>query len=119
MRWLYIVLAALIGVADIWADAGSWNWILSGYAWDVALPILTYFFVQQVFDAEGGWWLALLVLVIHCAGEVAQLFLKGQTFDPWDFLAYGTGVVLALLLDRITPRRQAAETTHSAGSLDE
>jgi len=104
MRLLYIVLAALVGVAAIWGDAGSWSWFLSGYAWDIALPVLAYFFVQLAFDVEGGWELALLLFVINSAGEFVQLFLSKYTFDPWDFVAYAVGSLLALGLDRATGR---------------
>lgn len=107
MRWLYMFLAALVAVGKIWGDAGSWNWFLHGYAWDVALPILAYFFVTEVLDIEGGRLLALLTMIVNSAGEVAQRFLKTQTFDPWDFVAYAAGAAMALLLDTITPRKQA------------
>src|SRR5690606_10632044 len=97
-------LAALVGAARIWGDAGSWNWFLHGYAWDIALPVLAYFLVQQAFDVDGGWELALVTFAINSAGELAQPFLARYTFDPWDFLAYAIGALLALLLDTVTPR---------------
>jgi hypothetical protein len=118
MRWLYLVLASLVGVAKIWGDAGEWNWFLHGYAWDVALPVLTYFVVQEVFGFEGGWLLALLTLIVNSTGECLQLFLKSQTFDPWDFLAYAAGASIALLLDAITPRRPDA-ASHSDAAPDD
>jgi hypothetical protein len=115
LRCLYIGLAASIGAAAIWGDAGSWDWFLHGYAWDIALPVFAYFLVQQVCGADGGWELALLLFAICSAGELAQLILPRYTFDLWDLVAYALGSLLALVLDAITPSGRT-ETSESAGT---
>jgi hypothetical protein len=36
--------------------------------------------------------------------------LLGRIFSPWDIVAYGAGIVLALLLDQLTPRAENARS---------
>ncbi len=40
---------------------------------------------------------------------LAGALLLGRIFSPWDMLAYGVGIVLAVLLDRFAMRAFATE----------
>ena len=78
------------------------------YASDVLVPVAMYFVLCM---SEGNLrflrdWRAKAVLVFAAASstEVLQglgVPLLGQTFDPLDFVMFGVGVFVAVLLDRV------------------
>lgn len=79
------------------------------YASDVLIPIAAYFLLC-VNDARVPWLRSrrvkgIVVLAMASTAEILQgcgIPALGITFDPIDFLMYGAGVTIAMVLDRIT-----------------
>ena len=79
---------------------------VNGYLIDILLPFSLYFLISLVpltmlrpIVLRAG-----IPFVIGVSVEIAQFFglpVFGRTFDPLDFLAYGVGVFLAVLSDRL------------------
>jgi hypothetical protein len=78
-----------------------------GYFSDIIIPFGMYFLLcLNEFSIRflKDWWVkALLVFAVASLTEVMQLFgvpLLGLTFDPFDFVMFGVGVLLAAFIDR-------------------
>ena len=79
---------------------------VNGYLIDILLPFALYFLICLVdLRIFKHWWArATVPFLIGVKVEVAQYYglpIFGQTFDPLDLLAYGTGVTLAVLTDKL------------------
>jgi glycopeptide antibiotics resistance protein len=107
--------AVVVGVAVVVALAhfvtgsayrGPWPELVNGYLMDILVPFAFYFLLTL---PESPWlkpWLAKGLLVFGGAScvEIAQYAgvpIFGQTFDFLDFVTYGLGVALAVLLDTV------------------
>jgi len=107
--------AVVVGVAVVVALAhfvtgsayrGPWPELVNGYLMDILVPFAFYFLLTL---PESAWlkpWLVKGLLVFGAAScvEIAQYAgvpIFGQTFDPLDFVMYGLGVALAVLLDTL------------------
>ncbi len=77
--------------------------VVKGNASDVTIMLPEYFLWRLLTDNSVGC--AAFVFCGASTLEVMQgLGLRNGTFDPYDFIAYGVGVGLALGLDRLTMR---------------
>lgn len=84
--------------------AGPFRLFVNGYLIDIALPFGLYFLLAIQTHKFFKSWItkALIVFGIGVFVETAQYFgihILGETFDPLDYAAYGSGVVLATLFD--------------------
>ena len=85
---------------------GPFPGFVNGYLIDILLPFALYFLICLVdLRIFKHWWArATVPFLIGVKVEVAQYYglpIFGQTFDPLDLLAYGTGVTLAVLTDKL------------------
>ena len=92
--------------------AGPFPGFVNGYLLDILLPLGFYFLlcVPNIRPTVLRRWYARCILVFTAAtvAEVAQyqgFDVFGSTFDPLDIVMYGTGVIIAAILDtRVFPR---------------
>ena len=85
---------------------GPFPLFVNGYLIDILLPFGFYFLLcLNNFSFLDAWFVkGFLVFAAAAAVESAQysgLPIFGSTFDPWDFAAYGLGVLLATIVDTI------------------
>jgi hypothetical protein len=85
---------------------GPWPEFVNGYLLDILVPLAFYLLLVLPESPLLRPWSvkALLVFGAGACVEIAQYFgapILGRTFDPLDFAAYGLGVCLAILLDRL------------------
>ncbi len=85
---------------------GEWYNLYSGYFGDIQIPFAAYFLLsinETSIPFLRSWQVkAGAVFLIMTVSELAQYFgiyLFGVTFDPFDIVAYGVGVLLAALVD--------------------
>lgn len=86
-----------------------------GYASDILVPLGAYY-ILCLSEANLAFvrdWRAKAALVFGVASvaEICQglgVPVLGSTFDPWDFVMFALGVVLAVLLDRTALRTSDA-----------
>ena len=76
---------------------------LSGYLIDFILPFFLYFLftirlIQKKQKILAGLGILVLAFVIEYV-QSRETALFGSTYDPYDFFAYLTGVISAILLD--------------------
>ena len=107
--------AVVVGVAVVVALAhfvtgsayrGPWPELVNGYLMDILVPFAFYFLLTL---PESPWlkpWPVKGLLVFGAAScvEIAQYAgvpIFGQTFDPLDFVTYGLGVGLAVVMDTV------------------
>jgi hypothetical protein len=105
---------------------GSLFTIYYSYFSDVFIPFGMYFLLSlndvYIWILRDWRLKAILVVGVASSTEVMQAFgvhLLGETFDPLDFIMFGGGVLLAVivektLIDRLLPRR----TTRMGGPTD-
>lgn len=106
-----LIVAIMIPIALLHFITGSqyqgpFPTFVNGYLIDILLPFGFYFLLCLSDNGVLNSWIvkALLIFVACTAVEIAQYYgvpLLGQTFDPWDFVMYGFGVLLAVLCDTI------------------
>lgn len=80
----------------------------SSFFSDLLLPFGVYFLIAMNdwrYPVLHKWWVkALLTFSIPAFAEILQAFgiyALGSTFDPLDFLMYGIGVMMAVLLEKL------------------
>jgi hypothetical protein len=83
---------------------GPFPHFVNGYLIDILLPFSLYFLlILPDFKLAKSWILkCVIVFAIGCIVEILQYFgmpIFGQTFDPLDFVAYASGVILAAIFD--------------------
>ena len=113
-RFLSLGLAAIAIGALVLVYRGPGRAIVRGHVGDVAAAMLVY-------AAIGALWLRGHMLVRGAcalgfataielgqswwhAKSTAEHLLVGDTCDPWDIVAYGIGICIALVFERITVR---------------
>jgi hypothetical protein len=101
-----LVIALIFFIGTDWASWKVHVFFHSYYA-DFALPFGFYFLLmllEQRHPRLGPWYAkALLVFLFVSTSEVLQYFgiyALARTFDPFDFVAYGSGALAAAVLDR-------------------
>jgi hypothetical protein len=83
---------------------GPYPGFVNGYLLDILVPFAFYFLLCLNEFSLLRSWIVKSILVFGAASlvEIAQFFgvpLFGQTSDPVDFIMYGIGVILAVVLD--------------------
>ena len=85
---------------------GPYPEFVNGYLLDILVPFSFYFLMCLVEFSLLRRWIVRSILLFGVAAsvEIAQFFgmpLLGRTFDPVDFIMYGTGIISAVILDTI------------------
>lgn len=85
---------------------GPYPEFVNGYLLDILVPFGFYFLLCLIKFPLLKSWIVRSILVFGVASftEMAQFFgvpIFGQTFDPMDFVMFGMGVILAVILDII------------------
>ncbi len=103
---LGLIVLCATGLSTIWFDLGVF-W--KGYVLDIVGPAWNYILFRGLFTSytENRWTRfftpnrTLFIFLFVCVGiESAQyLELYESTYDPWDFLAYGSILIPLYLLD--------------------
>lgn len=88
--------------------AGPFPGFVNGYLLDMLIPFAWYFLLRtpgQKVKFLTPWYVkSALVFAAGSGVEIAQFFgvpVFGRTFDPLDFVMYGSGGILAATCDRI------------------
>ena len=116
--WLGIAAIAL-GIAVL-AYRGPGRAIVRGHVGDVAAAMLVFAIVSSLWTTRAATR-ALVTLAIATAIELGQAFwhadslagelLVGNTWDPWDLVAYLVGICVALGWERVAGRLHTSQTT--------
>lgn len=109
-----VAVAVVAGVAAIHVMRvgsylrGTAHRLYYSYASDVLLPLAMYFVLclnERHMAMLGDWRAKALVILAAASGaELLQGFgvpMLGHTFDPLDFVMYGIGVLVALIVGRV------------------
>ena len=109
-----VAVAVVAGVAAIHIlRVGSYlrgtaHLLYYSYASDVLLPFAMYFVLclsERHLAVLGDWRARALVILAAASGaEVLQgcgVPMLGRTFDPLDFVMYGIGVFVAIVVERV------------------
>ena len=85
---------------------GPFPIFVNGYLIDILLPMAMYLLMGliEVKTIHHPVFRAAAVFLFGCAVETSQYFGRpffGSTFDPFDILAYASGVLLGVLLDLV------------------
>ena len=110
-KLICVAISLVVAAAHIWGPDHQaqdvWLRLYSSYFSDVSLPFSLYFLlcVSEVsFPRLRPWWIkSVLVFGSAAAAEGVQFFgidALGATFDPLDFAAYASGVLMAATLER-------------------
>ena len=85
---------------------GEWYILYYSYASDIMMPFGMYFLlvINEIrFPKLRRWWVkALIIFILTSITELMQAFgihFLGVTFDFMDFVMFGVGVLLAVVLD--------------------
>jgi len=102
----FVVPIALLHFFTGSAYNGPWPEFVNGYLLDILIPLAFYLLlaVPEIPQLKPWPVKALLVFGAAASVEAAQFFgvpILGRTFDPLDFVMYGLGVALAVLLDTV------------------
>ena len=108
-RVLVVCIVVPVGLLHFFtgrAYNGLWSQLVNGYLMDVLVPLAFYLLLCLPEIPQLKPWPVKALLIVGAAAsvEVAQFFgapILGQTFDPLDFLMYGLGVALAVLLNTV------------------
>jgi len=90
---------------------GTAHRLYYSYASDILIPLAMYFVLclseRRLPLLRDRRAKALVILAAASGAEVLQGFgipMLGRTFDPLDFVMYGIGVLVALVVDTVTSR---------------
>ncbi len=111
IRKTVIVCCVVIPIALLHFFTGS-NYrgphpaFVNGYLLDILVPFAFYFLLCPQEQPLLRYWTVKAILIFGAASsvEIAQLFgvpILGRTFDPVDFIMYGLGVMLAVIVDTL------------------
>ena len=123
---LVVCIVVPIGLLHFFTGSayhGPWPELVNGYLLDVLVPLAFYLLLclPEIPQLQPWPVKALLVFGAAASVEVAQFFgmpILGRTFDPLDFVTYGLGVALAVLLDTAVLPRVLRFWTHESSGLD-
>ena len=106
---VFVVVAIMVPIGLLHFVTGSqyngpFSVFVNGYLIDILLPFAFYFLLGLTNNVFLQSWIIRGVLIFAAASavELAQykgIPLLGRTYDPWDFVMYGLGVLLAILCD--------------------
>ena len=102
----FVVPIALLHFFTGSAYSGPWPELVNGSLLDVLVPLAFYLLLclPEIPQLQPWPVKALMVFGAAASVEVAQFLgvpILGRTFDPLDFVMYGLGVALAVLLDTV------------------
>ena len=102
-----LIIACLFVIGADWASDNIRRFFHSYFA-DIAIPFGFYFLLVLLEDRYKllqRWYVKAAVIFILCSvSETLQFFsiyALATVFDPWDYIMYALGVVLAAIVDRI------------------
>jgi hypothetical protein len=102
---------------DLYSNPAVADFIM-GYQHDITAPIGAYFGLTLVLrvmksvEEKSILYKGILTFCVCAGGEIAQgVGLYYGTFDPKDFLAYATGVALAMGADKLTSKNEVKTNT--------
>ena len=105
--FIELVIASIFIIGADWANRSSYIFFQSYYA-DIFLPFGFYFLLSIKGDDSkyfSAWWKkALAIFTLTATSETMQyfgIFALARVFDPLDYVMYGLGVMLAVLVDRV------------------
>lgn len=101
-------ISSLTFVSDIFTNINNGNYsnqyvreFMLGYKHDILAPLGVYFLTSIFTPKLNAFEKASVVFSVYSAGEIGQyLGILNGTFDPYDFLAYATGVSIGVALER-------------------
>jgi hypothetical protein len=101
-----IVPVALLHFVTGKEYTGPYPHFVNGYLIDIVLPFACYFLLCNIesFPINRWWVKGLLVFGYGCTVEISQYLgipIFGQTFDWWDLVAYGAGVLAAIVIEQL------------------
>jgi glycopeptide antibiotics resistance protein len=99
-----VIPIALLHFATGTHYRGPYPGFVNGYLLDILVPFAFYFLLCLSEFSLLRSWIVKSVLVFGAGSsvEIAQFFgvpIFGRTFDPVDFIMYGIGIMLAVVLD--------------------
>ena len=99
-----VIPIALLHFATGTHYRGPYPGFVNGYLLDILVPFAFYFLLcLSEFSLLSSWIVkSILVFGAGSSVEIAQFFgvpIFGQTFDPVDFIMYGIGIMVAVVLD--------------------
>jgi len=99
-----VIPIALLHFATGTHYRGPYPGFVNGYLLDILVPFSFYFLLcLSEFSLLSSWIVkSILVFGAGSSVEIAQFFgvpIFGQTFDPVDFIMYGIGIMVAVVLD--------------------
>lgn len=108
-RFGWLAVAALALGAAVVLYRGPGRGVIRGHFGDVGATMLVYAVLGMMWRAR--WAVrATAAMAIAAAVEIGQTLWRGEgflgemtvgsTFDGWDFVAYGAGVVIAVIWER-------------------
>ena len=109
-----VVVAVMVVIALIHAFRvgtyldGRWFTLYYSYFSDIIVPFGMYFLLclnEVSFRFLRDWWVKALVVFgitsLTGLGQAVGIPLLGLTFDPLDFVMFGVGTLLAVIVDRV------------------
>jgi di/tricarboxylate transporter len=112
-RMMWLAIAALAIGAAVLLYRGPGRGVIRGHVGDVAATMLVYAMLGMIWRARPAVRAAAALAIatlIECGqmvwrgeevlGAVLSELTVGSTFDGWDFVAYGAGVVIAVAWER-------------------
>lgn len=92
---------------------GPFPHFVNGYLIDLVLPFALYFLLCMYVKPIFKYWpvRCCVIFLVGATIETAQYYgvpIFGSTFDPLDYVAYASGVLLAAILDQIVIPRYFA-----------
>jgi len=126
-RWkTAVIVLGVLGLSSGFARSLGAPSIWYGHILDIAGPAWHYILLRQLFLPEERRWPFVIRYITPTAAavplvgicyliEIAQFFgLYESVFDPWDFVAYTSGVLVCFLVDSRIERRNALEEGEDA-----
>jgi hypothetical protein len=108
-RFVWLAVAALAIGAAVLLYRGPGRGVIRGHVGDGAATMLVYAMIGLIWRARPAVRAAATLAIAaviecgqtvwHAKGLLGELTV-GSTFDGWDFVAYGIGVVIAVAWER-------------------
>lgn len=98
----FALLVALLHLLGSRNYHGPGRWFVTGYLFDLLVPILFYLLLSLPVPNVSNWTRGLAVFMAGALVEFLQFFgvpLFGETFDPFDLLVYALGVLIGMVIE--------------------
>lgn len=109
----FVIVSTLLTIAIIFVIGADWasetvRVLFHSYFADITIPFgytLLLILVEEKYKRLQKWYARAGSVFLLCAlSETLQYFgvyALASVFDPWDYVMYATGVLLAAFMDRI------------------